>query len=272
MPGSTDARPHRTHVQGVGSHICAVDTDTVTTMLQDLHELGAALRACEERSATTERALAQARQALRTTRQALAQSRAREKQARERVSRDALTGLPDRRALCAQTMPALTRRDAQEHGLCLLVIDLDDFSTLNGRVGRSAGDALLQVVGARLLHAVRSADHISRHGGGEFVCLLRELRREDHALAMARKLVAAVSAPCQIGNVKLQIGASAGIAMFPRDGQTVPALLAGADQAMLWAKSHSLHVALARQVSPEQDAANSLWLTASIPTSARTTP
>ena len=106
----------------------------------------------------------------------------------------------------------------------LLYIDLDGFKQVNDTLGHAVGDALLRVVGARLAHAVRGEDRVSRHGGDEFVCVLPQVQEEEHAMAIGRKLIDTVSAPCVLGTFTVRVSASVGIAIYPRDGDSVQAL------------------------------------------------
>jgi len=128
----------------------------------------------------------------------------------------------------------------------LLFIDLDDFKAVNDQHGHAAGDLLLQALGCRLLNAVRPDDRVCRKSGGEFLCLLPSIRNEVQALAVARKLVDAVSAPCQLHDVtvQVQVQASVGIAIYPEDGHTVQHLMDRADRPMYWAKAERLGMGL----------------------------
>ena len=130
----------------------------------------------------------------------------------------------------------------------LLFIDLDDFKAVNDQHGHAAGDLLLQALGCRLLNAVRPDDRVCRQGGDEFLCLLPSIRNEVQALAVARKLVDAVSAPCQLHDVTVQVQASVGIAIYPEDGHTVQHLMDRADRVMYWAKAERLGMGLASRV------------------------
>ena len=83
---------------------------------------------------------------------------------------DALTGLPEP---CAAHGAA--RRGAgprRRHRFALLLMDLDDFKVINDRHGHASGDAVLEVIGARLVATVRASDTVARLGGDEFALLL----------------------------------------------------------------------------------------------------
>lgn len=213
------------------------------------------------------RALLQCQADLQATRQALARSELREARSRYAASTDALTGLPNRLAFDNRSSRTLALHKSEARSFCLLFIDLDGFKAVNDQLGHAAGDALLQVVGARLAHALRGDDFVSRHGGDEFVCLLPDVNAEVEAVRVARKLMASVAAPCCVGNGIVQVTASVGVALFPQDAHTLADLLDAADHAMLWAKTSGHGLGLARERPPGRAAIRS-----SIPTSSRTPP
>lgn len=192
--------------------------------------------------------------ALDQTRRALKESQAREARAWQQRAQDTLTGLPNRVAFARRSDRTLAAHARQRRGFGLLFVDLDGFKVVNDRLGHAAGDALLAIIGARLAHALRQGDFVSRHGGDEFVCLLPEITDDAQAMVLARKLAAAVAAPCQIGSNTLQLSASIGVALYPRDGSSVAELLERADHAMLWAKARHAGIGLAGQApaSPGQ--------------------
>jgi diguanylate cyclase (GGDEF)-like protein len=167
-------------------------------------------------------------------------ARLREQLALGLAAQDALTGLPNRRAFVQQTDHALRQHAKAGHVFCLLFIDLDGFKTLDDERGHAAGDALLQVVGQRLQHGVRRDDFVGRLGGDEFVCLLTNLQSTAQARVLTDQLIAAVTAHCRLGQLTVTVGASMGAAIYPRDGHSLPALLAHADRAMRRAKVHKL--------------------------------
>jgi diguanylate cyclase (GGDEF)-like protein len=195
------------------------------------------LEACQAALLSAQLTLLKLGGQLRETRAALAASHDRERAAAHAAGHDALTGLPNRRAFDERASVVLRQHVQRTRMLCMVFIDLDGFKTVNDTWGHAAGDALLRSVGERLSRALRSDDFVCRLGGDEFVCLLPNVRHENQALALGRKLMAAIAAPCRIGLHTLQVRASAGLALYPRDGQTVDGLLDRADQALLLAKS-----------------------------------
>jgi diguanylate cyclase (GGDEF)-like protein len=188
------------------------------------------------------------RHALAQSQRALARAQADLVLARRAAHSDALTGLPNRLGFDRPSRRVLAEHDSGEQLLALLFVDLDGFKAVNDRLGHDAGDELLRVVGARLRHAMREGDLVCRHGGDEFVCLLPHLADAGRAAAIAEGLVRAIAAPCQIGPHPVRVTASIGLAMYPRDGSTVGALVRSADAAMYAAKSCGNRVSASRRL------------------------
>ena len=166
----------------------------------------------------------------------LADSRLLEQRARHSSLHDALTGLPNRSAFDAHARLALQDRLASGRPFALLYFDLDGFKAINDAHGHAAGDALLRVVGSRLAHAMRADDVVCRYGGDEFLGLVLGLDDERRAAQIARELAAVIATPCAVVDATVEVHASIGIAMHPRDGTTLEALVASADAAMFRAK------------------------------------
>ena len=204
-----------------------------------------ALRRCRIDCEALQQELARTREVLAMARRALAESRANERVALRGAARDTLTGMPNRRAFEHRTRLTLQQHAGMERPFCLMFIDLDGFKSVNDRLGHQVGDALLKVVGARLMQALRGDDFVSRHGGDEFLCLLPSVQQAEQALHIGGKLIDVLAAPCRIGTVMLQVRASVGIALYPQDGVTIESLVDSADRAMLWAKSRGVSLALA---------------------------
>lgn len=161
------------------------------------------------------------------------------KQAEERIQYlayyDALTGLPNRTLLHDRATQALTQAQRNGTEVALLFLDLDHFKTINDSLGHSIGDRLLQMVAERLRHLVRASETVSRLGGDEFVLLLTESDAEG-ATHVASKVIESASQPFVLGERTLNLTASVGISVFPRDEGNFEALLRFADAAMYRAK------------------------------------
>jgi len=170
-----------------------------------------------------------------------------ERRARYLALHDSLTSLPNRGYFVERLEHALALAAPQRRPLSVMYLDLDGFKPINDAHGHAAGDELLRIVAARLSHAVRAEDMVSRLGGDEFGCLLSGLEGREQLAQLAGKVFDAVSAPCKVGALRLVVRASIGIAMWPGDGETPDALLHNADAAMYHAKRHNLRHAFCQK-------------------------
>ncbi|MBV1777095.1 sensor domain-containing diguanylate cyclase [Burkholderiaceae bacterium DAT-1] len=154
---------------------------------------------------------------------------------------DTLTALPNRFLFAEQLDQALRLRSRTDTSLALLFIDLDDFKCVNDSMGHDAGDDLLRIVARRLVDCVRSSDTVSRQGGDEFMVLLTHLQHPDDATQIANKMLAVLDAPITLGENKVRITASIGIALCPGAGEDATTLRRHADMAMYKAKQRGKH-------------------------------
>lgn len=127
--------------------------------------------------------------------------------------------------------------DRTGKSVALLFIDLDQFKTVNDSLGHDVGDVLLQDVAARMTKVVRAQDTVARQGGDEFLVVLPDLTNPSQASIVAEKLIAALSEPFDVFGHELHIGASVGIATYPKDGRNGEAILKYADIAMYRVKN-----------------------------------
>ncbi len=151
---------------------------------------------------------------------------------------DALTNLPNRIQLYDRIEQAILfakRRSAQ---LAVLFLDLDRFKAINDSFGHAVGDQVLQSVAQRLKSAVRDSDTVSRHGGDEFILLLSEVSLGEGLDQKIAEIHRAVTAPHDIAEIVLEIGATIGISIFPDDGEDTATLIHNADAAMYDAKEN----------------------------------
>jgi diguanylate cyclase (GGDEF)-like protein len=116
-----------------------------------------------------------------------------------------------------------------------LLVDLDDFKTVNDSLGHAAGDELLVGVARRLEGCLRPEDTCARLGGDEFAVLLEDLPGAEAALAVARRVAEAIARPVTVLGSEVAVGASIGVA-FGTPGQPADELLRSADLAMYQAK------------------------------------
>lgn len=153
------------------------------------------------------------------------------------ATRDALTGVLNRRAFDALLAGESDRARRLGRPLAMVVLDLDHFKKINDTHGHPAGDAVLATVARVLESEVRSIDKVARIGGEEFAVLLMEMDA-DGGFAVAKRLVAAVRGrPVVVnGGSPLAVTISAGVAALPVHGGTDGAFLTAADKALYTAK------------------------------------
>jgi diguanylate cyclase (GGDEF)-like protein/PAS domain S-box-containing protein len=167
------------------------------------------------------------------------------KQAEEKIEHlafyDQLTGLPNRRLLLDRLQQALASSARSGRQGALLLIDLDNFKTLNDTLGHDIGDKLLQQVRDRLIPCVREGDTVARFGGDEFMVMLADLG--DNALEAAaqaetagEQILSALGRAYLLDGKKFHSTSSIGAALFNGHQQAIEELLKHADIAMYQAK------------------------------------
>jgi diguanylate cyclase (GGDEF)-like protein/PAS domain S-box-containing protein len=149
---------------------------------------------------------------------------------------DDLTRLPNRRLLLDRVEQALRLAARTQERVAVLFVDLDGFKRINDSLGHAAGDRVLQEVARRLAATRRGGDTVARWGGDEFVVVLEGLGRDASVGAIARKVLAALSAPLACDDKEIIVTASIGIAIHPGDGDEAGLLLRHADMALYGAK------------------------------------
>ena len=152
---------------------------------------------------------------------------------------DTLTGLPNRAQLTNEATAALIEsRSAQGSTgvVALMIIDLNGFKAVNDTLGHHVGDDLLRQVALRFAEAAPRGVTVARLGGDEFAVLVRPTAPTS-AVAMAELLLESLTAPFVLGEERIHLSGSAGIALAPEHGRLVSDLLKRADIAMYAAKN-----------------------------------
>jgi len=149
---------------------------------------------------------------------------------------DTLTGLSNRSHFRQRLNEALARTRRNEKLLALLFLDLDNFKRINDSLGHDVGDELLKSVADRLKQQIRETDSVSRLGGDEFTVILENINHVNNVIAIAQKLVHAVSQPFIVGPHHLHVSVSIGITLYPLDDSESDLLIKNADMAMYHAK------------------------------------
>jgi diguanylate cyclase (GGDEF)-like protein len=151
-----------------------------------------------------------------------------------RARHDALTGLANRAALSETLQRALGGAGPEPRPAAVMLLDIDDFKSINDTLGHELGDLVIQRVARRLRQAVGEDLVLARIGGDEFAVLVQG--GEAEAERVAERLLAALDHPLEVDSVALHICASIGIACFPKHGRSAPELMRRADVALYCAK------------------------------------
>ncbi len=159
-----------------------------------------------------------------------------EEQLRKLAFHDPLTLLANRNLFRDRVHHALAiaRRDGSE--VTVMFLDLDNFKNVNDSLGHEAGDRLLQAVAQRLVKTTRATDTVSRLGGDEFAVLLEAVASPAEVEALANALIRALDEPFSLGESRVKVATSIGIASS-RSSADAEDLLSDADIAMYHAKS-----------------------------------
>jgi diguanylate cyclase (GGDEF)-like protein len=149
---------------------------------------------------------------------------------------DPLTGLPNRRLFFNRLEHAIANAERSGKQVGLLYVDLDYFKEINDTYGHAVGDEVLRTVAGLLSSVTRSGDTVARLGGDEFIILFDEIEDSKTLVSIAQKLLSHMQNRMLIKGHDLQVKASLGISLYPRDGQNAEALVQNADKAMYCSK------------------------------------
>ena len=153
---------------------------------------------------------------------------------------DQLTGLLNRKSFYERFGDIIKQagRYRSEYTRALLFIDLDNFKDINDSLGHDSGDDLLRQVARSLEDTVRSSDIVFRIGGDEFTIVLSKIEEETDAAVVAEKILDNFLKPFQVLDRSIYVSMSIGIAVYPKDGETVETLIKNADTALYEAKKN----------------------------------
>lgn len=149
---------------------------------------------------------------------------------------DSLTRLPNRFLFEDRVNQAINLSLRTAKMLAVVFIDLDNFKAVNDTIGHNGGDKLLVQVGDRLSEIVRKSDTVARFGGDEFMILLNNLSDPAKINVIIEKVMAEFKKPFAVSDQAFLVTASAGVAVYPVDGQDAASLIKNADTAMYKAK------------------------------------
>jgi diguanylate cyclase (GGDEF)-like protein/PAS domain S-box-containing protein len=150
---------------------------------------------------------------------------------------DLLTGLPNRRFLCAHLPGAVEHARRAGRQLAVLFLDLDHFNHVNDARGHETGDKLLQTLAERIRATVPADDLVVRMGSDEFVIIVKSVQSPEAVNAIAARIKEALAVPAALDGRVFTTTASIGLCLYPRDGSGMSELLRNADTARYQAKA-----------------------------------
>lgn len=149
---------------------------------------------------------------------------------------DPLTGLANRTLYFDRLRQAMAQAVRDRRQVALVMLDLDHFKSVNDAHGHHAGDEVLRKVASGLGRGLRSTDTFARIGGDEFAWVLPNVGGRQSAMLMLVKLLGSVPVTVKVGKTAIDVGVSAGLALFPDDGDDIDTLMGVADVELYAAK------------------------------------
>lgn len=150
---------------------------------------------------------------------------------------DHLTGLANRTLFTDRLNQAIEIAKRNKKFLAVIFMDLDGFKMINDSMGHSGGDAILKIVADSLTKSLRSTDTVARFGGDEFLILINDIEDANNIKKIADKTMSVFNEPLTIGSNEFYVTGSAGVAVYPIDGEDTESLVKNADIAMYKAKA-----------------------------------
>ena len=155
----------------------------------------------------------------------------------EHAATDPVTGLWNRQHFMLMLRDQLETRG---HGLtAMLLLDLSRFKPVNDALGTDTGDTLLRLVGARLSGLLRASDVLARFASDEFAILVTDITDRPAILALSERLAELIARPFMLEGQMITVGAHAGAACAPDDGDTPEVLVANAGLALSAARAEA---------------------------------
>jgi diguanylate cyclase (GGDEF)-like protein/PAS domain S-box-containing protein len=152
---------------------------------------------------------------------------------------DPLTGLPNRALVIDRISQGVARSTRRGSMLAVMLLDVDDFKSVNDALGHTCGDELLSDLASRLRDVVREGDTVARLGGDEFVVVCEDVGSEDEAALLAEALLGACSRPIEVSGRRFSLSGSVGVALSLAGEIDATSVLSQADMAMYRAKRDS---------------------------------
>ena len=166
----------------------------------------------------------------------ISQRKQMEETIRHQAFYDPLTDLANRRLFVEHLTLEMAHAHRNNKKLAVFFLDLDNFKTINDKLGHPVGDELLKDVALRLRSCIRASDLAARFGGDEFNILMYDITDPEETAISASKILSVFNQPFMISGHELQVSTSIGISIYPDDGKDADDLLKHADMAMYHSK------------------------------------
>jgi diguanylate cyclase (GGDEF)-like protein len=177
---------------------------------------------------------------------------------------DQLTSLPNRLLFNDRARQAVHLAQRQSKHIGLIFMDLDSFKAINDTMGHSGGDEIIREVAKALSSRIRKTDTVARFGGDEFMILLNDIPDFGSIPKIADSIMSLFERPFELNGQEYFISASAGVAVFPYDGEDIETLLKNADIAMYRAKAQGANQYVLCTPELKEEVHHSLILTNSL--------
>jgi diguanylate cyclase (GGDEF)-like protein/PAS domain S-box-containing protein len=151
--------------------------------------------------------------------------------------RDPLTNLPNRTLLRDRLKQAIVTAEGTTNRLAVAALDLDRFKMINDNLGQASGDRLIQAVAERLSTGLPRGSTLARSGGDSFALILPAVLDVREIITASNTIMAEFEELWEIDEREVHVTASMGLALYPKDGTSVDALLDNADTALRRAKA-----------------------------------
>jgi diguanylate cyclase (GGDEF)-like protein/PAS domain S-box-containing protein len=175
-------------------------------------------------------------------RRELAERKNAEKHLVHKASHDSLTGLPNRDLFMDRLQQALAFAARHNSLFAVMLLDVDDFKSINDTMGHMAGDLFLKEVAKRLRQSMRQYDTVARFGGDEFVVIANDMKDIRVIAKFAEKLHGLFRQPFIVNGESRRVSVSIGVAVSSLHGAGMETLLKKADMAMYQAKNDGKNV------------------------------
>jgi diguanylate cyclase (GGDEF)-like protein/PAS domain S-box-containing protein len=149
---------------------------------------------------------------------------------------DALTGVYNRRYLMEKLPNILVDSEINGTKVGFIYLDIDSFKDINDTMGHEKGDQLLIQFVRRVQSNLRFTDPIVRIGGDEFIAIVLNLPSDHYIIPIADMLCDSLKKPWLLNGQTIEASSSLGVAVYPKDGDSVPSILSNADKALYKAK------------------------------------